>query len=101
MFFSYLSGSHIGKRYYLSCAKQTTNLASINSSQLKLFPVLLPPIKEQLKICEVMGSLDFRIALSEEKLTRLNDSKKALMQDLLTGKVRVKVDEPEKESAVA
>lgn len=90
MFFNYLSGSQHGKQYYLGCAKQTTNLASLNSSQLKLFPVLLPPIGEQTKICEVLSSVDTKIKGAEQKLTSLEKIKKALMQDLLTGKVRVK-----------
>lgn len=42
-FLAALSASHYGKTYFLSCSKQSTNLASINSTQLKDFPVLLPP----------------------------------------------------------
>jgi type I restriction enzyme, S subunit len=46
-------GSAEGKRYFLSCSKQTTNLASINSSQLKSMPLPLPPITEQQRIVAV------------------------------------------------
>lgn len=35
------------KRYFLGCAKQTTGIASINMSQLKALPVLVPPIELQ------------------------------------------------------
>lgn len=35
-----LAASNYGKTYFLSCAKRSTNLASINSSQIKEFPVL-------------------------------------------------------------
>lgn len=45
LFLSALSGSEYGRTYFLSCAKRSTNLASINSSQLKAFPVLLPPFR--------------------------------------------------------
>lgn len=41
-FLSMLIGSERGKRYFLRAAKQTTGIASINSTQLKNFPVLLP-----------------------------------------------------------
>lgn len=99
MFFNYLSGSKHGKKYYLGCAKQTTNLASINSSQLKAFPVLIPKIDEQEKICKILDSIDQKIVLIMSRLTRFNGLKKALMQDLLTGKVRVTIDN--KEVAVA
>jgi type I restriction enzyme S subunit len=42
--------STYGKVYFLKCAKKTSNLASINSSQVKNFPVLLAPICEQEKL---------------------------------------------------
>ncbi|MBO2685377.1 restriction endonuclease subunit S [Shewanella algae] len=91
-FFNHLSGSEYGKKYYLGCAKQTTNLASINSTQLKQFPVLLPSIEEQGRICSMLDSVDSRISKHESKLRHLESLKKALMQDLLTGKVRVTID---------
>lgn len=98
-FFNYLSGSQHGKKYYLGCAKQTTNLASLNSTQLKGFPVLLPPVGEQKEICDILSSIDRRIALAESRKIASESLKRSLMQDLLTGKVRVNVDN--KETAVA
>lgn len=35
------------KQYFLGCAKQTTGIASINMSQLRKLPVLVPPIDKQ------------------------------------------------------
>lgn len=46
-FLNWLVGSTYGKRYFLRSAKQTTGIASINMSQLKAFPMLLPPIQLQ------------------------------------------------------
>lgn len=43
VFATWLLGSSRGKAYFLRSAKQTTGIASINSSQLKAFPLLLPP----------------------------------------------------------
>ncbi|QDF76229.1 MULTISPECIES: restriction endonuclease subunit S [Shewanella] len=91
-FFNHLSGSEHGKKYYMGCAKQTTNLASINSTQLKQFPVLLPSMEEQNQICGVLDSIDENIQNHQAKLVKRKVLKKALMQDLLTGKVRVKLD---------
>jgi len=53
-FLSLLTGSSYGKAYFLKCSKQSTNLASINSSQLKKFPVLLPPKGEQVAIADLL-----------------------------------------------
>ncbi len=42
-----LAGSHYGKAYFLSVAKKTTGIASINKTQLSAFPVPLPPLPLQ------------------------------------------------------
>ncbi|SSF99175.1 subunit S of type I restriction-modification system [Klebsiella pneumoniae] len=52
-----------------------------------------PFIKEQQKIAAVLSAADTEISTLEKKLPCLKDEKKALMQQLLTGKRRVKVDE--------
>jgi type I restriction enzyme S subunit len=64
-FLSLLTGSAYGKAYFLKCSKQSTNLASINSTQLKEFPVLLPPLTEQKKIVEAVNAWHFAIEKSE------------------------------------
>jgi restriction endonuclease S subunit len=46
-FLSLQTSSIYGKKYFLSCSKQTTNLASVNATQVKAFPVLLPSIDVQ------------------------------------------------------
>lgn len=92
-FLAALAASNYGKTYFLSCAKRSTNLASINSTQLKKFPVLVPSLKEQKKIAAVLTAADREIAILQQKLAALKQEKKALMQQLLTGKRRVKVEE--------
>ena len=89
-FFSAQTGSRYGKLYFLSCSKQTTNLASINSTQLKNFPVIIPPLSEQLSIMSVI-SLWSRVLEKTSKLieTKLR-LKQALMQKLFSGKKRFK-----------
>ncbi|EHQ1191522.1 restriction endonuclease subunit S [Escherichia coli] len=52
-----------------------------------------PEIEEQQKIAAVLSAADAEISTLEKKLACLRDEKKALMQQLLTGKRRVKVDE--------
>ena len=46
-YLSAIIGSDRGKRYFLRAAKQTTGIATINMTQLKAFPVLVPPIELQ------------------------------------------------------
>ena len=53
----------------------------------------IPDAKEQQKIAAVLSAADAEISTLEKKLACLKDEKKALMQQLLTGKRRVKIDE--------
>jgi type I restriction enzyme S subunit len=60
--------------------------------------VAKPPFQEQLKIANTLGSIDSRIIMINKRLTKIKLNKKALMQDLLTGKVRVTVPSSHKAS---
>ena len=53
--------------------------------------VMLPSVQEQTKIAEMLDGIDSLITLHQRKLEELQKSKKALMQLLLTGIVRVKL----------
>lgn len=88
-FLAALSASSYGKTYFLSCAKRSTNLASINSTQLKEFPVLLPPLPEQQKIALILSTWDKAIVTTSKLIETSKQQKKALMQQLLTGKKRL------------
>jgi type I restriction enzyme S subunit len=47
LFFTYFLRTPYAKEYFLKCSKQTTNLASINMTQLRATPVPVPPIAAQ------------------------------------------------------
>jgi type I restriction enzyme S subunit len=79
-----------GKAYFQSCSKQSTNLASINSSQLKKLPVVLPPLPEQRKIADILSTWDEALETLDALIAAKTRQKQALMQQLLTGKARVK-----------
>lgn len=58
-----------------------------------------PEIEEQQKIADVLSAADAEISVLEKKLACLKDEKKALMQQLLSGKRRVKTEVEETVSA--
>ena len=91
-FLAALTASAHGKSYFLSCAKRTTNLASINSTQVKDFPVLLPEKEEQERIVQQVAAYSLAERSALEALTQLEKTKSALMSDLLTGRKRVSAD---------
>ncbi|WP_288841655.1 restriction endonuclease subunit S [uncultured Deefgea sp.] len=64
--------------------------AGLNLSAIRNLEIALPPKEEREKIVRALDSVDNDIVNRRNKLSRSMDIKKALMQDLLTGKVRVK-----------
>jgi len=65
---------------------------NISLAQIANFPIPLIELSEQDLIVESLCSFDKSIADMKGKLSQTQSLKKSLMQDLLTGKVRVKVD---------
>ncbi len=88
-FLSAVAASPYGRRYFILSSKQSTNLASINSTQLKAFPIPLPPLSEQLKLVEILSTWDEAIEQTRKLIDAKKRLKKALMQQLLTGKRRL------------
>lgn len=88
-FFAYQTSGPRGRSYFQSCSKQSTNLASINSTQLRQFPTLLPPLREQRKIADILSTWDESLKKSDALILAKQQRKKALIQQLLTGKKRL------------
>ncbi|MCG7651412.1 restriction endonuclease subunit S [Alteromonas sp. MmMcT2-5] len=68
-------------------------IKTITKEVLSNFKVYIPSYNEQQKIASVLINADQEIELLEQQLADLKQEKKALMQQLLTGKRRVKVDD--------
>ncbi|GGA48466.1 restriction endonuclease subunit S [Kroppenstedtia guangzhouensis] len=62
---------------------------SVNSKRLSSTLVMKPSLKEQGKILSIIESHNRRIQKEQSYLNKLQQLKKGLMEDLLTGKVRV------------
>ncbi|OJT44520.1 restriction endonuclease subunit S [Serratia plymuthica] len=67
-------------------------LLNVKPSDFFSLNVFLPSIAEQKKIAGALTTADCEIKALKQKLHYLKQEKKALMQQLLTGKRRVKVD---------
>lgn len=98
-----LKDTHINSDFFLSWMQagetrqrikrstQGSVRESVSFDALADFPLLLPPLDEQRAIAAVLDTADREITLLEQKADRLREEKKALMQQLLTGKRRVRV----------
>ena len=77
-----------------------TNYPVVNPSQVGALKLSLPQMDEQRRIATALNACDRKIVFLRQELAALKRQKQGLMQKLLTGQVRVKVEEPVMISAV-
>jgi len=84
--------------YYVLVAKepiwvklsQGSTFDSINSTDVKNFNIKIPPTEsEQTAIATILSDMDDEITALETKLTKARQIKQGMMQELLTGRVRL------------
>ena len=86
-YFCRLVGSAYGKRYFLRAAKQTTGIATINATQLRDFPILMPPISLQKEFGKIVGSIAKQLARFEQSLAEMETLYQSLMQQAFRGEL--------------
>lgn len=72
LFLSWLISSSRGKSYFLKSAKQTTGIASINMTQLRGFPLLVPPLDLQREFARRVQAIDALKAAQRRSLAKLD-----------------------------
>ena len=70
---------------------QTGTQANLNTSIVGSTTITLPSLKEQGKIASILSEVDDKIEEYENKRQKLEELKKGLMQQLLTGMIRVEI----------
>lgn len=81
--FSHLQYSGV----FSSIATQTTSVAHLGGTRFSKLKIPVPPKQEQIEIANILNSINNKT--NNETLQQLQTLKKGLLQDLLTGKVRV------------
>src|SRR5690606_12642169 len=74
---------------YTSAVSMRTGIPKINREELSGYSVALPPREEQEMIAAVLDGFDRKLEHDEALLSSVGILKRGLMQDLLTGRVRV------------
>lgn len=87
----YINSEPVRRHFYLIKTGQA--YPQISLKQVQDLKIPLPTIDEQNKIASILGAFDLRIQTELKTVEQLRQLKNSLMQDLLTGKVRVTVDE--------
>ncbi len=79
-------------KYYLKF-DNGVGQTNLKKNEVLECPILVPPIKEQECIVRILKLIDSKLNVEKKRFKNLIKVKKGLMQALLTGKVRVKVDD--------
>ena len=76
---------------HIELNKSGTTFYGISQESVGKYQIPLPPIKEQEFIADALSYIDSEIEKLQEKLLKCRLLKKSLMQNLLTGKIRLKL----------
>jgi len=85
----YLALLHITQKIEAQAHGFKSTLLHVQKKDIDNQFVLTPPVAEQKKIAQILSTWDKAITVTEKLLTNSQQQKKALMQQLLTGKKRL------------
>jgi len=89
-FLMHVLGSPQARTYFARVATgSSASMKNISQKKIRALPVALPPLNEQRTIAGRLDEASRMNATNESSLARLKGTKAGLLQDLLTGKVRV------------
>ena len=91
---SMFTGSKAARSYFYLYSKQSTNLASVSSSNVMSCPIPLPPREEQRQVLDFLGRETARIENlileGEKAISFLQERRSALISAAVTGKIDVR-----------
>ncbi|MBT2719199.1 restriction endonuclease subunit S [Bacillus sp. ISL-57] len=91
LFYSYLLNSENYQRMAKGKVFQGGGVPNLNVGEVAKFDMIVPPLNEQIRIAKIFTSVDEQIKIYEQEKEKYSELKKGLMQQLLTGKIRVTV----------
>ncbi len=89
-FLEYLLNEYWPIRRQIESWASSTTLGALYTWMLGKIKIPLPPLEEQKKIAQILLSVDKKLEIERKEKEKLKRIKRALMDILLTGKVRVK-----------
>jgi type I restriction enzyme S subunit len=97
------ANSDPGRKFFEDCSKQTTNLASINMTQLRSCPLPLPPLAEQHRIVAKVDELMALCDQLEQQLSQADQQRRRLLEALLAEALggRLPIEQEESHAAIA
>jgi type I restriction enzyme S subunit len=86
------------RRLLVDCLKAGTTVESIDSAWFRGFRIPIPPLDEQRAIAKALSDMDAEIAALECRQDKTKQIKLGMMQQLLTGRIRLVKQSPQEEA---
>lgn len=80
-----------GFKHRIRSAAVGATMANLNTTILSQIRIVFPSIREQHKIASILSTIDQKLTLQRKRKSLLEQLRQGLMNDLLTGRRRVKV----------
>ncbi|AGN86960.1 restriction endonuclease subunit S [Enterobacter sp. R4-368] len=78
---------------HCDAVKTVTAIPHISPQDIRSFKFLMPPTnEEQTAIANILSDMDAELTALEQKLAKVRDIKQGMMQQLLTGRIRLPLD---------
>ena len=88
-YYDYLLRFIDDEKVFIHLAKNLRS--SLTETDFGSITTVVPPLEEQQKIASILSTVDEQIGVYEEEKAKYEELKKGLMQQLLTGRIRVKI----------
>jgi type I restriction enzyme S subunit len=89
-FLNYILNSEFSRQYSAKVLSVAVGQANINGQKLRTYPIPIPPTKaEQEAIATIISDMAAELAVLESRLAKTRQIKLGMMQDLLTGRIRL------------
>lgn len=88
-YLNYFLASPLGQRQAGAVANTSAGNNNIGARAIRQFRLPRPPINEQEQMIELLNGVETQINAYSKKITAFQQVKKSLLQNLLTGKIRI------------
>lgn len=85
--FSHMFGGDVTRQ--IEALLTGSNYPAVNSGDVRALQILFPKYEEQTAIATLLSDMDAELAALEEKLAKVRALKQGMMQELLTGRIRL------------
>ncbi|WVM94460.1 restriction endonuclease subunit S [Halopseudomonas pachastrellae] len=88
-FLFFLLSSETIRRTARTLAKQAVSQASINTKELRALELTIPDVGEQIAVASTLSDMDAELAALESRRDKARQLKQGMMQELLSGRIRL------------